>query len=195
MSILEAIRAQHRPPGRPKGAVSSSTSAWPEDKVERLKALTSDGKTAGEIGRELGVSRNAVIGKWTRLGLKSQSGKTCGIRAGAAPRRPSLRKARVRKRKPSIFDIIGQPDTADVVDNCGPRVPPGANSTTLRDVRAHQCRWIDGAPAALDTIMCGDPVAAEGLPYCAAHCRIAYTRAHLRRRELGERANRIARAA
>lgn len=44
-------------------------SRWPNDKIDQLKALWKEGKSSGEIAKLLRVSRNAVIGKLTRLGL------------------------------------------------------------------------------------------------------------------------------
>jgi len=46
---------------------------WSEERVEMLKSLWSKGRTASQIAEELGdVTRNAVIGKVHRLGLKSR---------------------------------------------------------------------------------------------------------------------------
>src|SRR5829696_6599219 len=47
--------------------------SWTDERIERLKALWSQGVTASQIADELGgVSRNAVIGKAHRLGLQSR---------------------------------------------------------------------------------------------------------------------------
>jgi GcrA cell cycle regulator len=47
--------------------------SWTDERIERLKALWSQGITASHIADELGgVSRNAVIGKAHRLGLQSR---------------------------------------------------------------------------------------------------------------------------
>ena len=47
--------------------------SWTEERIERLKKMWHDGATASQIADELGgVSRNAVIGKAHRLGLKSR---------------------------------------------------------------------------------------------------------------------------
>jgi GcrA cell cycle regulator len=47
--------------------------SWTDERIERLKELWSQGKTASHIADELGgVSRNAVIGKAHRLGLQSR---------------------------------------------------------------------------------------------------------------------------
>jgi GcrA cell cycle regulator len=47
--------------------------SWTDERIDRLKELWSQGKTASHIADELGgVSRNAVIGKAHRLGLQSR---------------------------------------------------------------------------------------------------------------------------
>ena len=47
--------------------------SWTEERIDRLKAMWSNGATASQIADELGgVSRNAVIGKAHRLGLDSR---------------------------------------------------------------------------------------------------------------------------
>lgn len=47
--------------------------SWTEERIDRLKAMWTEGATASQIADELGgVSRNAVIGKAHRLGLESR---------------------------------------------------------------------------------------------------------------------------
>jgi GcrA cell cycle regulator len=47
--------------------------SWTDERIDRLKELWTQGKTASHIADELGgVSRNAVIGKAHRLGLQSR---------------------------------------------------------------------------------------------------------------------------
>lgn len=47
--------------------------SWTDERIDRLRELWSQGKTASHIAEELGgVSRNAVIGKAHRLGLQSR---------------------------------------------------------------------------------------------------------------------------
>lgn len=48
---------------------------WTEDDVEQLVRLVSDGRSARQIAAELGYSRNAVIGKCGRMGLRLAGGK------------------------------------------------------------------------------------------------------------------------
>ena len=45
---------------------------WTDEQVEELKRLWDKGLTTGEIGKVLGVSKNAVVGKAHRLGLNSR---------------------------------------------------------------------------------------------------------------------------
>ena len=47
--------------------------SWTDERIDRLKTMWENGLTASQIAEELGgVSRNAVIGKAHRLGLKSR---------------------------------------------------------------------------------------------------------------------------
>ena len=47
--------------------------AWTDERIDHLKQMWEKGLTASQIAEELGgVSRNAVIGKAHRLGLKSR---------------------------------------------------------------------------------------------------------------------------
>jgi GcrA cell cycle regulator len=55
---------------------------WNEEKINRLKKLWSEGLTTGEIGKRLSVSKNAVVGKAHRLGLK---GRPSPIKRPARP--------------------------------------------------------------------------------------------------------------
>lgn len=46
--------------------------AWTDEMVAELAKLWNEGLTTVEIGRKLGVSKNAVVGKAHRLGLESR---------------------------------------------------------------------------------------------------------------------------
>lgn len=48
---------------------------WTDERVETLKAMWAEGKSASQIAKELGgITRNAVIGKVHRLGLSNRVG-------------------------------------------------------------------------------------------------------------------------
>lgn len=67
--------------------------SWTDERIDSLRAMWEKGLTASQIAEELGgVSRNAVIGKAHRLGLKSRpspvksADKTKVAKAAAAPK-------------------------------------------------------------------------------------------------------------
>lgn len=60
-----------------------SAPAWPEAKIEHLRAMVKAGKSAGEMATELHTTRNAVLGKLDRLGILLGGAK----RHHATPRR------------------------------------------------------------------------------------------------------------
>ncbi len=58
--------------------------SWTDERVEHLKKMWTEGKSASQIAKELGgVTRNAVIGKVHRLGLSNRNGG--GPEAAGAP--------------------------------------------------------------------------------------------------------------
>ncbi len=68
------------------------TGGWNDEKIGRLKKLWSEGLTTGEIGKRLGVSKNAVVGKAHRLGLKGRPSpiKRQDVKT-PAPKKPETR--------------------------------------------------------------------------------------------------------
>ena len=65
--------------------------SWTDERIDQLKNLWEKGLTASQIAEELGgVSRNAVIGKAHRLGLKSRPSPVKandGEKKAAAPKK------------------------------------------------------------------------------------------------------------
>lgn len=58
---------------------------WTEDTIQRLRALWQEGHSTAEIGRRMGISKNAVVGKAHRLELPARPSP---IRRESAPRAP-----------------------------------------------------------------------------------------------------------
>ena len=46
---------------------------WTEDKIKKLKKMWQVGKTTAEIAKNLGMSKNSIIGKVQRLNLTARS--------------------------------------------------------------------------------------------------------------------------
>ncbi len=60
--------------------------SWTDERVEQLKKMWTEGKSASQIAKELGgVTRNAVIGKVHRLGLSNRNGGAAEPVAAATP--------------------------------------------------------------------------------------------------------------
>ena len=65
--------------------------SWTDERIDQLRALWDKGLTASQIAEELGgVSRNAVIGKAHRLGLKSRPSP---VKANDADKKAAPKKA------------------------------------------------------------------------------------------------------
>ncbi len=64
------------------------STGWDNAMLKKLKALTGKGLSTSEIGKRLGMSKNAVVGKLNRLGWNSKAGANA-----TAPDAPSAPKA------------------------------------------------------------------------------------------------------
>jgi GcrA cell cycle regulator len=155
---MTAIDTPTDPPG----------TTWTRERVEQLKVLTHAGLSCAQIGRRLGVSRNAVIGKLNRLGLARG-------RTPAAPRTPSPSNAGPRLRRPGIMAQrqILRAVYAEAPVPAEDATIAGAERCSLLDLAKGKCRWPISDPGAADFAFCGN-AAVSGLPYCCAHARLAY---------------------
>jgi GcrA cell cycle regulator len=138
---------------------------WTTDRVEQLKSHFEAGLTCREIAASIGVSRNAVIGKLSRLQL---------TRSPAVSEPRPNRTARERSRK-SIPRLQYQ-----VLQAVYEEAPPlheepivSENRCSLLELNDQRCRWPIGTPGAEDFHFCGN-TPAEGVSYCSGHTRLAY---------------------
>jgi GcrA cell cycle regulator len=138
--------------------------SWTDERVVILTKLWADGFSASEIADKFGdVSRNAVIGKVTRLGLSGGCNPVQRVRA--APPKPRPEKPKQIKLKPKLKALaFGHKEAL---------VAPPINGISLVDLNENTCRWPHGHPGQAGFSFCGGH-AVSGLPYCAHHCRIAY---------------------
>src|SRR6188508_2836724 len=106
--------------------------SWTEERIERLKAMWTEGSTASQIADELGgVSRNAVIGKAHRLGLEARPSPVKPGEEKETPKRSA--KAAVpkaakptRQETPAAGGHAADVAPGDAPDGPGPAFPPVA---------------------------------------------------------------------
>lgn len=154
------------------------TNSWSEEDVAQLTKLVADGLTSGQIARQVGRTRNAVIGKILRLGLRLRNSP-----GPTGPRPSTLYKphvARIRPAKPPVpprAAALQQAPGASRVYT-PPRTPETPPRTARRDPpqgesRFSHCQWYFGDPRAGDFTQCQEkPFGASS--YCEHHHRIVY---------------------
>src|SRR5262245_36609373 len=72
-------------------AIRNSGMTWTTERVAMLRSCLSAGLSCAQIAGEIGVSRNAVIGKINRLGLsRGRSTTASGPRIAASMRPPHV---------------------------------------------------------------------------------------------------------
>jgi GcrA cell cycle regulator len=130
---------------------------WDDKRVEALKRLVEEGKSFGKIAAELGITRNAAIGKASRLGLKKRDLKT--------ERSLSSISLRLAKKAETPAKRVGETPRPSFI-------PDPALSAALVDAEPHHCRWIV-SNGAEEVRFCGHDKAA-GASYCHGHAAMAY---------------------
>ena len=139
---------------------------WTKERTALLKDRIRAGFSCGQIARELGVSRNAVIGKTNRLGLSRLKN---GI-PGQARQSGTRQNARPRTvvRHINLRALWSNPELA-FAELSGESAKP----CSLFDLQQWHCRWPMGDPTSEDFGFCGKR-SIDGLPYCPAHAQMAY---------------------
>ena len=150
---------------------------WTDERVELLKKLWADGLSASQIANELGsVTRNAVIGKAHRLGLRGRPSPIRREEGHHAIPRPARTAPAA-----AIAEELTREVIAPVVETSAPLPPlpaeappvPSAGKVLRSGTKA--CSWPMGDPKQPGFHFCGEE-AVPGRPYCAAHCSQAYQR-------------------
>lgn len=165
---------------------------WDTTTDARLRKLWTEGHSTAEIGRRMGCTKNAVIGRAHRLDLPKRV-KPIQV---AGPRDMRAARERVAKRKERAAELAAKHIPTDQIAailgvhvataretlrQIGMARPPRRPVTppTPGAARAHACRWPIGTPRAPGFRFCEDPAVVPGRPYCAAHCAKAYVTAHV----------------
>lgn len=163
--------------------------SWTDERVELLRKLWKDGKSASQIASELanGITRNAVIGKVHRLGLSGRAKAVSPTQPRPRHRSASVRPAALRQSVPTArgatalaFDL--QPTPVPESDPSEETVASFAEQVTIMELRESMCRWPLGDPTTVEFRFCGSQSTSGG-SYCRYHSRMAYQPPLDRRRE------------
>jgi GcrA cell cycle regulator len=136
---------------------------WTPERIEQLKSCFEAGLSCRDIAVNIGVSRNAVIGKLSRLSLtRTDPGERRARRK--KPVAPGERKTATQQLQMLCVVYDQQPCDAPIVS---------ANSCSLLELSEQRCRWPLNTPGAEDFCFCGN-TPLGGMPYCSGHHRLAY---------------------
>jgi GcrA cell cycle regulator len=165
-------------------------SEWPDARIERLKCLWTEGHSTAEIGRRMGLSKNAVVGKAHRLSLDARPSPIQRSDATQPAKPVSVRVPRGASTLPVIgfyptFVPISEPSLPPPVASPMPAASPERALRPTRPVKA--CLWPMWSGPKPTHEYCGAPVGQE-MPrkpgqlvacYCAEHAAKARGRARV----------------
>lgn len=137
---------------------------WTSERIDLLKSYVAAGLSCAQIAGEIGVTRNAVIGKISRLGL-SRGRRAAGPaeRTGQqSRRRTTFNQRRILRVVYAEVSLPAEPESVASPDRC-----------SLVELSPGKCRWPISNPDGHDFFFCAN-CSVPGLSYCAGHARLAY---------------------
>ena len=163
---------------------------WNEEAIARIRLLWSEGHSTAEIGRRMGISKNAVVGKAHRLNLPARPSP---IRRGTGEKRAATRATIRRVTGPTLPALQSVSRVAAPPPQPAPVVvslPVHKAPVMLRTItsghrpsgRVSSCCWPLGDPGTPQFRFCGDPTM-PAKPYCHDHAALAYVKVRDRRED------------
>ena len=139
--------------------------SWNDDNVARLKDLWDQGLPTAQIGKLLGFTKNAVVGKAHRIGLE---------RRPSPIRRTAVKPDRKKARSP-VMPILNFESSTQEEKTYSTNVihftKPVKNIFTSNSKRG--CEWPEGHPDEPEFHFCNKE-RFDDKPYCLDHCAVAY---------------------
>ncbi len=171
----------------PKHTTPRADYEWSEEHTKRAVELFRGGYTANEIAAIIGCTRNAVIGKMTRLGEKSPNKNYLHRIHGERKAAPTPKPKAIAR--PNMQTINARAARRNPIQPQGPILPVERHAPReyvasvvtrkkLMELAQDDCRWPCGQPGEDGFFFCGHPSAdmAANRPYCDLHSKIAYTK-------------------
>jgi GcrA cell cycle regulator len=141
---------------------------WDDKSKSKLRNLWLSGLSATKIGAQMGLSKNAVIGKAHRMNLPLRAKPIAfATRSGVSKKRDKPVEVAAPKEQEKPVEAVESPAPVVSQQRRVLYTPPGVIMRT--------CRFPSGDPRKSDFRFCGKPTV-TGKPYCAACCNIAYAR-------------------
>ena len=132
---------------------------WTEEAVARLRTLWAEGHSAADVGRRMGVSKNAIIGKAHRLHLtprpspiREKGTGTPRSRATPRVRGPSLPPLQV-----SAAGSVPQPSAPTLAATSATAPQPRSVTVFKPPTARDPCCWPFGEPGTREYRTCDDP--------------------------------------
>jgi GcrA cell cycle regulator len=139
---------------------------WSDEKVKRLEELAGCHWSAAQIAADLGVTRNAVIGKLSRLGIST------GNKSSVSAPFKKADKARSRETHATVVARIrARKSSAKVIPFPVKIEAKPALMIALVDLQPHHCRFPYGDPMNPVFGFCGHNKY-PGSSYCVAHTKL-----------------------
>ncbi|MBC7431226.1 MAG: GcrA cell cycle regulator [Rubritepida sp.] len=163
---------------------------WNVEAIDRLRAFWAEGHSTAEIGRRMGVSKNAVVGKAHRLNLPARPSPirrdvVAALRPAPARRHtlPPLRAA-LREPLPQLGSTQPQrrPEVGMAALPAIVTARPVSAARPFPRVGLKTCCWPIGEPGTQSFTFCvAEAMVAK--PYCTKHAAIAYVKVRDRRED------------
>ena len=138
---------------------------WDDNNVSKLRELWDQGLPTAQIGKLLGFTKNAVVGKAHRIGLE---------RRPSPIRRTAVKPDRKKARSPISPKLYFEVKKDEVKENLVHQqtFQPVIKNLFTKTVK-RGCEWPEGHPDESDFKFCGKE-RFEDKPYCIDHCAVAY---------------------
>ncbi|MCY4184351.1 MAG: hypothetical protein OXC82_14345 [Rhodobacteraceae bacterium] len=134
--------------------------AWTTQQVNKAVNMWKEGKTATEISNKISKSRNAVIGKLNRLGVKKPNSD--------AANEASSNKDENKATDDKVDERLNGRSTGDLR---GAQLED--QRLSLLYLNEKTCRWPIGDPSTKNFWFCGKPTLLNKR-YCAQHSELAF---------------------
>lgn len=149
--------------------------AWTTEMIDSLKQMWKRGLTTNEIAKELGVSKNSIVGKVHRLNLTARPSPIKKKEEEIASENVDVIEKETKSSKQIAKESV-KPAKPQKVVTTAPEVKVHKNTCIkLSELDSHTCRWPIGDPKDDNFCFCGRKVRA-GQTYCDEHSAIAYVK-------------------